>query len=67
MPKTYHARFPNATYGWAGCPEDCDQCPYDDCTMPDKLCAKLQQNICHGWVMTPDGVRLENKGRSHES
>ena len=60
MPARRTKIYPNAWGEWKGCPETCpDDCPFPDCTMPPELCARMQKPICHGWVMTEEGVTEE--------
>ena len=58
--------YPNAYGAWHGCPEDWDNCPFEDCTMPPEICAKRQMPICHGWILTADGVQLDHTGFKRE-
>lgn len=44
MPIKRDVTYPNARYDWHGCPMTCpDACPFEDCTMPGNLAAKIRE------------------------
>lgn len=68
MPRKYaridgkpRERFPNAKPGWDECPMTCpESCPFEECTMPLEMAARLEPPHWHGWIIDKNGFTVKD-------
>lgn len=54
--------YPNAEGSWHGCPMTCPEtCPFEECSMPPEIAARLEPPHWHGWVTDEEGNIVPEK------